>query len=126
MRLSSDARDGLGDLAPALLQERGGGSLATMVAGWTDRFPCDAPTATLASATAPGRTPMTDTDRFEALEIKIAHLERGLQELSDVVVRQQQDLDRLALRNQQLKEQLEDIRGETEDKKDPHEVPPHY
>jgi uncharacterized coiled-coil protein SlyX len=49
-----------------------------------------------------------------------------LQELSDVVVRQQQDLDRLALRNQQLKEQLEDIRGEAEDKKDPHEVPPHY
>jgi uncharacterized coiled-coil protein SlyX len=69
---------------------------------------------------------MTDTDRFEALEIKIAHLERGLQELSDVVVRQQRDLDRLALRNQQLKEQLEDIRGGTEDKKDLHEVPPHY
>jgi uncharacterized coiled-coil protein SlyX len=69
---------------------------------------------------------MTDTDRFEALEIKIAHLERGLQELSDVVVRQQQDLERLSLRNQQLKEQLEDLGAAAGDKKDPYEVPPHY
>jgi uncharacterized coiled-coil protein SlyX len=69
---------------------------------------------------------MTDIDRFEALEIKIAHLERGLQELSDVVVRQQQDLERLSLRNQQLKEQLEDLGVAAGDKKDPYEVPPHY
>jgi SlyX protein len=69
---------------------------------------------------------MTDIDRFEALEIKIAHLERGLQELSDVVVRQQQDLERLSLRNQQLKEQLEDLGAAAGDKKDPYEVPPHY
>ena len=69
---------------------------------------------------------MTDTDRFEALEIKIAHLERGLQELSDVIVRQQQDLERLSLRNQQLKEQLEDLGTAAGDKKDPYEVPPHY
>jgi uncharacterized coiled-coil protein SlyX len=125
MRLSSDARDGLGDLAPALLQERGGGSLPTMVAGRAGVF-LVTPQRLRLRQPPPGRTPMTDANRFEALEIKIAHLERGLQELSDVVVRQQQDLDRLALRNQQLKEQLEDIRGETEDKKDPHEVPPHY
>jgi uncharacterized coiled-coil protein SlyX len=109
------------------LQERGGGSLATMVAGRAGVFLVARQPLRLQQPPAPpGRTPMTDSDRFEALEIKIAHLERGLQELSDVVVRQQQDLDRLALRNQQLKEQLEDIRGETEDKKDPHEVPPHY
>jgi uncharacterized coiled-coil protein SlyX len=69
---------------------------------------------------------MTDIDRFEALEIKIAHLERGLQELSDVVVRQQQDLERLAQRNQQLKEQLEDLGTQAGEKKDQYEVPPHY
>ena len=65
-------------------------------------------------------------NRLEALEFKLAHLERGLQELSDVVVRQQRDLDRLALRNEQLLEQLENLRQEAEEKKDPHEVPPHY
>jgi uncharacterized coiled-coil protein SlyX len=69
---------------------------------------------------------MTDTDRFEALEIKIAHLERGLQELSDVVVRQQQDLERLSLRNQQLKEHLEDLGTQAGEKKEPFEIPPHY
>lgn len=69
---------------------------------------------------------MDDQDRLEALEFKLAHLERGLQELSDVVVRQQQELDRLAERNRQLRGQLENLRQETEEKKDPYEVPPHY
>ncbi len=69
---------------------------------------------------------MTHPDRLEALEFKLAHLERGLQELSDVVIRQQQDLGRLLLRNQQLMEQLEDLREQGEGQKDPHEVPPHY
>lgn len=69
---------------------------------------------------------MDDQDRLEALEFKLAHLERGLQELSDVVVRQQQELDRLAERNRQLRGQLENLRQEAEEKKDPYEVPPHY
>jgi len=69
---------------------------------------------------------MTDSDRIETLEIKMAHLERGLQELSDVVIRQQQDLDRLQLRNQQLMEQLEALRDQATESQDPHEVPPHY
>jgi uncharacterized coiled-coil protein SlyX len=69
---------------------------------------------------------MDDQDRLEALEFKLAHLERGLQELSDVVVRQQQELDRLAERNLQLRGQLENLRQEAEEKKDPYEVPPHY
>jgi uncharacterized coiled-coil protein SlyX len=69
---------------------------------------------------------MNENQRLEALEFKLAHLERGLQELSDVVIRQQQDLGRLLLRNQQLVEQLEDLREQGEGQKDPHEVPPHY
>lgn len=69
---------------------------------------------------------MSEDPRLEAMEFKLAHLERGLQELSDVVVRQQQDLDRLLLRNQQLMDQLESLKQETEDRRDPHEIPPHY
>ena len=69
---------------------------------------------------------MSDSQRLEALEFKLDHLERGLQELSDVVVRQQQELERMALRNQQLLGQLESLRQEAEEKKDPYEVPPHY
>ena len=69
---------------------------------------------------------MNEEGRLEALEFKLAHLERGLQELSDVVVRQQQELDRLAKRNRQLLGQLDNLRQEAEEKKDPYEVPPHY
>jgi uncharacterized coiled-coil protein SlyX len=69
---------------------------------------------------------MNEEGRLEALEFKLAHLERGLQELSDVVVRQQQELDRLSERNRQLLGQLENLRQEAEEKKDPYEVPPHY
>jgi SlyX protein len=65
------------------------------------------------------------TARFDALEFKVAHLERALQELSDVLYRQQRELDALRDRNQQLVEQvqqLEDRGG------DPNrvEIPPHY
>ena len=69
---------------------------------------------------------MNEEGRLEALEFKLAHLERGLQELSDVIVRQQQELDRLAERNRQLLGQLDNLRQEAEEKKDPYEVPPHY
>jgi SlyX protein len=65
------------------------------------------------------------TARIDALEFKVAHLERALQELSDVLYRQQRELDALRDRNQQLVEQvqqLEDRGG------DPNrvEIPPHY
>jgi SlyX protein len=65
------------------------------------------------------------TARIDALEFKVAHVERALQELSDVLYRQQRELDALRDRNQQLVEQvqqLEDRGG------DPNrvEIPPHY
>jgi SlyX protein len=65
------------------------------------------------------------TDRVDALEFKVAHLERALQELSDVLYRQQREIAALRDRNQELLEQvqqLEDRGG------DPNrvEIPPHY
>jgi SlyX protein len=69
---------------------------------------------------------MTDAERLENLEIKIAHLERGLQELSDVIVRQQQDLDRMQLQHQQLMEQLRSLHDDAGDMRSPIERPPHY
>lgn len=69
---------------------------------------------------------MSDAERLETLEIKLAHLERGLQELSDVVVRQQRELEHLSLRNRQLLEQLEALRTQAGVQLDPHEPPPHY
>jgi len=69
---------------------------------------------------------MPDTDRLDALEFKIAHLERGLQELSDVVVRQQQDLERLQAQIKQLADQLLDPQQQAPAPTDADEVPPHY
>jgi len=67
-----------------------------------------------------------DTERLDNLEIKIAHLERGLQELSDVIVRQQQDLERMQLQHQQLMEQLRSLHDDAGDPRSPNERPPHY
>lgn len=64
-------------------------------------------------------------ERIETLEFKVAHLERALQELSDVLYRQQREIDALRDRNQQLDEQvrqLEDRGAESNGV----EIPPHY
>jgi len=63
--------------------------------------------------------------RLETVEFKIAHLERAVQELSDVVYRQQQQLDAALALNQRLRQQLEDLEGRTTDAA-PVEIPPHY
>jgi SlyX protein len=65
------------------------------------------------------------SERIDALEFKVAHLERALQELSDVVYRQQREFDALRDRNQQLREQLQQLE---ERGGDPNrvEIPPHY
>jgi len=63
--------------------------------------------------------------RMETLEIKVAHLERAIQELSDVVYRQQQALDGALELNRRLREQLEDIEGRSSDPMAV-EIPPHY
>ena len=65
------------------------------------------------------------SERIDTLEFKVAHLERALQELSDVVYRQQRELDSLRDRNRQLYEQLQQLE---ERGGDPNrvEIPPHY
>lgn len=63
--------------------------------------------------------------RLEAVEFKIAHLERAVQELSDVLYRQQQQLDAALAMNHQLRQQLEEIEGRTGDPAAV-EIPPHY
>lgn len=68
-----------------------------------------------------------DNPRLEALEIKCAHLERAVQELSDVVYRHQQQLDRVLQRNQDLALQVEALEAAAEAPGGPRtEIPPHY
>jgi uncharacterized coiled-coil protein SlyX len=66
-----------------------------------------------------------DTSRLEAVEFKIAHLERAVQELSDVLYRQQQQLDAALAMNQRLRQQLEEIESRSGDATSI-EIPPHY
>ena len=68
---------------------------------------------------------MTDADRLDTVEFKVAHLERAQQELSDALVRQQQDLQRLQDRLDRLHQLIENLQQPAEPQ-DPFEVPPHY
>jgi len=65
------------------------------------------------------------SDRIDTLEFKVAHLERALQELSDVLYRQQRELDALRNRNQQLVEQMQQLSDRAGDP-NAVEIPPHY
>lgn len=67
---------------------------------------------------------MTQDTRIEALESRLAHLEQGLQELSDALYRQQRELDALRLRNQQLLAETE--AGAPGASLTSFERPPHY
>lgn len=69
---------------------------------------------------------MTESDRTEAIEVKLAHLERGLQELSDVVVRQQREIQMLTERHRLLTERLQALLEELGPRGFPEETPPHY
>jgi uncharacterized coiled-coil protein SlyX len=69
---------------------------------------------------------MTDAARLEVIEIKLAHLERSLLELGQVVMRQQLEIAALAARNRSLSDQMEALdRGGTENAGQ-YEKPPHY
>lgn len=66
-----------------------------------------------------------EATRLDAVEFKLAHVERAVQELSDVVYRQQQQLDGVLAAHQRLQQQLEELDGRTGDAS-PVEIPPHY
>ena len=67
----------------------------------------------------------TAEERLDSLEFKLAHLERALQQLSDVAYRQQRELDALQERGQQLLEQLRQLEDRSADPSQV-EIPPHY
>ena len=66
------------------------------------------------------------SERLEAIEEKLAHLEQAVNELSDVVARQQKDLDRALERNQRLLDKLAALESETGASATAFEKPPHY
>ena len=66
-----------------------------------------------------------ERSRLETVEIKLAHLERAINELSDVVYRQQQQLDLTLEANRQLRRQLDEIGTRSADPA-AIEIPPHY
>jgi SlyX protein len=66
------------------------------------------------------------TDRLEAIETKLAHLEQAVTELSDVVARQQKELDRALDRSQRLMEKIAAIESDAGARATADEKPPHY
>lgn len=69
---------------------------------------------------------MNDDARLETLEIKLAHLERANQELSDVLIAQQRELAQLVARLQHLGDRVAAL-GEPGGPSTPAvEIPPHY
>lgn len=68
---------------------------------------------------------MTD-DVIERLELKIAYLERANNELSDVVYKQQQELEELRSRLASLVGRVDALKGEEQAYTPEQERPPHY
>jgi len=71
---------------------------------------------------------MSDDQRLEAIEIKCAHLEYTVQQLSDALYGQQQLLDRLLARHDEIGaalERLDGMAGQAAGAAEP-EIPPHY
>ncbi|HEY5101242.1 MAG TPA: SlyX family protein [Steroidobacteraceae bacterium] len=67
-----------------------------------------------------------ESARLHDLEMRITHLERGLQELSDVLIRQQKELDRTVERNQVLAQRLAALQESDDGTSVREERPPHY
>lgn len=65
-------------------------------------------------------------ERLDSIEEKLAHLERAVNELSDVVARQQKELDRALERGQRLTDKLAALESDFGPSPTAHEKPPHY
>ncbi|HEU4590135.1 MAG TPA: SlyX family protein [Steroidobacteraceae bacterium] len=66
------------------------------------------------------------SNRLDAIEEKVAFLERAVNELSDVVARQQKELDLARERNQRLMEKLAAAEADFGPSATAYEKPPHY
>ena len=64
--------------------------------------------------------------RLDTIEIKLAHLERSLQELGSTVLHQQREIAALSARNQDLQQQIEALEGDEVQREAQFERPPHY
>jgi uncharacterized coiled-coil protein SlyX len=70
---------------------------------------------------------MSDPDRLQTVEIKLAHLEHALNEISDVVIGQQRELGELRAWQQRLVQRLLSLEGQSGSASgDEFEKPPHY
>jgi SlyX protein len=69
---------------------------------------------------------MTDAERLDTIEIKLAHLERSLQELDRTMLLQQREITALTAHNRALKERIESLEGGDEPGPTEFERPPHY
>jgi SlyX protein len=68
----------------------------------------------------------SENERLEQLESKLAYLERGNQELGDMVYRQQQAMDALTARLERLADLLQAVAERPRDYSAEEEKPPHY
>jgi uncharacterized coiled-coil protein SlyX len=67
-----------------------------------------------------------DAKRLTDIETHLMHQERTIQELNDVVIRQQQILEELAAEVAQLREQFRDLQPSAVGEPSAEESPPHY
>ena len=69
---------------------------------------------------------MTQDAQLIDIETKLAYQEDLLQELNQIVISMQQQIDKLELRNQMLRDNLKQIEDSLPSDSNPNEQPPHY
>ncbi len=69
---------------------------------------------------------MSETDRFEILETKLAHVEHTVNELSDIIARQQREIDAARGQVKQLALRLAGLEAPQGAGSASEEKPPHY
>lgn len=67
-----------------------------------------------------------DSETLEQIQSKIAYLERANTELSDVVFRQQQEIQALAARLKEVSDRLQTVQPGHDERAPEDERPPHY
>jgi SlyX protein len=67
-----------------------------------------------------------ETERLEQIEIRIAYLEQANAQLSDMVIRQQQELETLRTRLTTQLARIEAAQAQATEYTDEEEKPPHY